>query len=167
MPRNPVLTLRLPQNVFNALVRERHEHHLNVSGWARAAVLEAFQRDFPHAAQEGKITDQRSGATQDTQVASAATETPRSAHRKLPGRAPLPSPDTEPIPGFRPATLPDGTWGVKFEGDPAALPAKLVGRRIRIKPKSSENTWDGTVTETIIKDDGSVLYRYADKTDPS
>ena len=167
MPRNPVLTLRLPQNVFNALAQERQQRHLNVSGWARAAVLEAFQRDFPDAARDGKKPDQRSGSTQDPQEASDTTETPRSAERKLPGRAPLPSPDTEPITGFRPATLPDGTWGVRFEGDPAALPAKLVGLRIRIKPKSSENTWDGTITETIIKDDGSVLYRYADKTDPS
>jgi len=50
MKRNGVLTFRLPQPVFDALVRERHERHLNVSGWARAAVLDAFQRDFPNAA---------------------------------------------------------------------------------------------------------------------
>ena len=91
--------------------------------------------------------------------------TPRAADRKLLGLAPLPSPDTEPIPGFCPAKLPDQTWGARFEDDPAALPAELVGLRIRIKAKSSGNTWDGTVTETINKADGSILYRYADKAD--
>lgn len=163
MPRNPVLTLRLPQDVFNALVRERQQRHLNVSGWARAAVLEAFHRDFPHAARDGKKPAKRTVSTQDAHAASATTETPRAAERELPGRAPLPSPDTEPIPGFCPAQLPDQSWGARFEGDPAALPAELVGIRVRIKAKSSGNAWDGTVTETIHKDDGSVLYRYADK----
>ena len=33
MPRKPVLTFRLPEQVFNTLVRERQLRHLNVSGW--------------------------------------------------------------------------------------------------------------------------------------
>ena len=167
MPRNPVLTFRLPEHVFNTLTRERQLRHLNVSGWARAAVLEAFQRDFPDAAPSGKKPAKRSGSTQDAPAASNTAETPRAADRELLGRAPLPSPNSEPIPGFCPAQLPDQTWGARFEGDPAALPAELVGLRIRIKAKSSGNTWDGTVTETINKDDGSVLFRYADKADPA
>ena len=90
----------------------------------------------------------------------------RDRDRALFGLEPLP-PAAEPIPGFSPATLPDHTWGAKFNRDAAKLPAKLVGRRIRIQAKSSGNTWDGTVTETIKKADGRVLFRYADKADPA
>lgn len=90
----------------------------------------------------------------------------RDRERALFDLEPLP-PATEPIPGFSPAQLPDNTWGARFNGDPAKLPAKLVGRRIRIKAKSSGNIWDGTVTEIIKKADGNVLFRYADKADPA
>ena len=89
----------------------------------------------------------------------------RDRDRTLFDLAPL-APAAEPIPGFSPAILPDKNWGAKFNDDDAKLPAKLVGRRIRIRAKSSGNTWDGTVTEIIHKNDGSVLYRYADKGDP-
>lgn len=94
------------------------------------------------------------------------TETPRAADRHLLGLDPLPSPDSEPIPGFSPAKLPDGSWGARFDGDPAKLPAKIVGRRIRIRAKSSGNTWEGTVTESVKLADGRVLFRYADKGEP-
>ena len=49
MPRNPVLTFRVPQSVFNALDRERHLRHLNVSRLGPRRRPRAFQRDFPNA----------------------------------------------------------------------------------------------------------------------
>ncbi len=52
--------------------------------------------------------------------------------------------------------FPQVSWAI-----PCSSPAEFVGQRIRIKAKSSGNAWDGTVTEPVIKADGSVLYRYS------
>ncbi len=138
MPRNPVLTLRLPQDVFNALVRERHERHLNVSGWARAAVLEAFQRDFPDAALDGEKPAQRSGSAQDPQEASDTTGTP-------------------PLRGWWACNLSQGGLGARHD-DPASLPRELVGQLIEVETKSGPRLrrW---VLEVVERSDNHVLVR--------
>ena len=138
MPRNPVLTLRLPQDVFNALVRERHERHLNVSGWARAAVLEAFQRDFPDAARAGKKPARRSVSSQGPQGDAAAPETP-------------------PLRGWRACTLPQGGLGARHD-DPASLPHELVGQQIEVKTNAGKRfrSW---VLEVSERSDNHVLVR--------
>ena len=126
MPRKPVLTFRLPEHVFNTLVRERHERHLNVSGWARAAVLDAFQRDFPDAASKPA---KRAASTEDPQGASATQETP-------------------PLRGWRACQLPQGGLGARHD-DPASLPNQLVGLQIEVKTNAGKRLlrWVHKVSE--------------------
>ena len=48
MPRSrTVLQFRVSDEVHNRLDQLRRERHLNVSAWAREAVLAALERDFP------------------------------------------------------------------------------------------------------------------------
>ncbi len=47
VPRNPALQVRLPAEAFERLVSFRSHRHLNVFAWARHALLEALERDFP------------------------------------------------------------------------------------------------------------------------
>lgn len=130
MPRNPVLTFRLPMPVFDALVRERRERHLNVSGWARAAVIEAFQRDFPNAARGGPKLTRRD----DTQNAGSDLNTPSSS--------------TVPIPGWKPCRLDDG-WGSVLSGPAVdALPMDLVGTLIAVTDRSG-SSWTATITAVV------------------
>jgi len=129
MPRNPVLTLRLPQLVFDALTRERQLRHLNVSAWARAAVLEAFNRDFPHAAPDAGKPARRSASIPDDQAASDATQTP-------------------PLRGWRACTLPHGDLGARHD-DPASLPHQLVGLQIEVQTNAGRRLrrWVHSVIE--------------------
>ena len=129
MPRNPVLTFRLPEDVFAALVRERRERHLNVSGWARAAVLEAFHRDFPDDARDNGKPASPAAATQKPPAAADAAETP-------------------PLRGWRACTLPEGGLGARHD-DPASLPHELVGQRIEVKTNAGGRLrrWVLEVTE--------------------
>ena len=110
--------------------RERRERHLNVSGWARAAVLEAFKRDFPDAASDPSKPAQRTVSTQqDPQEAPAATETP-------------------PLRGWRACQLPQGGLGARHD-DPASLPNQLVGLQIEVKTNSGQRLlrWVHAVSE--------------------
>ena len=127
MPRNPVLTLRIPESVFNALDQERQLRHLNVSAWARAAVLEAFQRDFPDAAPNTSKPDKPAADTIDEQATS--TETPL-------------------LRGWRACTLPQGDLGARHD-DPASLPNELVGLQIEVKTNSGRRLlrWIHAVSE--------------------
>ena len=114
MPRNPVLTFRLPVHVFNTLTRERQLRHLNVSGWARAAVLEAFQRDFP---------DDASKPSQPAMHDAASSEDPQGTPDTL---------ETPPLRGWRACQLPQGGLGARHD-DPASLPHQLVGLPIEVQ----------------------------------
>ena len=118
MPRNPVLTFRLPVHVFNALARERQLRHLNVSGWARQAVLDAFQRDFPDADRDDSQPAKRSASTEDPQGDAAAPETP-------------------PLRGWRACQLPQGVLGARHD-DPASLPRELVGLQIEVQTNAGK-----------------------------
>ena len=129
MPRNPVLTLRLPPHVFNALVQERHLRHLNVSGWARAAVLEAFQRDFPDAARSTTQPDKAAADTVNEQAVSTSIPTP-------------------PLRGWWASQLPQGGLGARHD-DPASLPNQLVGLQIEVQTNAGRRLlrWVHAVTE--------------------
>ena len=113
-----MLTLRIPEHVFDALDRERQLRHLNVSRWARAAVLEAFKRDFPDASPDTTNPARRAVATEDAQAASTTQETP-------------------PLRGWRACKLPQGGLGSRHD-DPASLPHELVGRQIEVKTNSGQ-----------------------------
>lgn len=139
MPRNPVLTLRLPHYVFNALARERQLRHLNVSAWARAAVLDAFHRDFPDDALDDSKPAKRPATTQDVgsdpnnKAASATKETP-------------------PLRGWRACKLSQGVLGARHD-DPASLPNELVGLQIEVQTNSGKRLlrWVHAVTERSAK----------------
>lgn len=127
MPRKPVLTLRLPEPIFDALVRERRERHLNVSGWARAAVLDAFQRDFPNAARVAESPPDETQAGSDINT---------------------PSSGAAPIPGWKPCRLDDG-WGSVLSGPAVdALPMDLVGTLIAVTDRSG-SSWTATITAVV------------------
>ncbi|MDE0164753.1 MAG: hypothetical protein OXL36_06635 [Bryobacterales bacterium] len=72
------------------------------------------------------------------------------------------SAEVEPLPDFYPKTLPDGSWGAEFTGDTSSLPHVLVGRQIRVTPKSVE-AWTATVTEVIECDADHVKVRHSGK----
>lgn len=64
----------------------------------------------------------------------------------------------DPIPGWHPSKLPDGSWGSLFEGDTTSLPDDLVGLRITVQPRSGE-AWDATITEVIKRSEHQILVR--------
>ena len=87
----------------------------------------------------------------------------RDRDRALFGLDPLP-PAAEPIPGFKPKTLPDQTWGARFEGDTSSLPSELVGRRI-IVTRAGRDSWIATVLEVVERTPRRLLVRRTDPPD--
>ena len=86
----------------------------------------------------------------------------RDRDRSLFGLEPLAPAAMEPIPGFKPKTLPDQTWGARFTGDTSSLPAELVGRRILVT-RSGGDSWTATVLEVVERTPRRLLVR---RTDP-
>ena len=84
--------------------------------------------------------------------------------RALFGLDPLPPAAMEPIPGFKPKTLPDQTWGARFVGDTSSLPAELVGRQI-IVTRSGGDSWTATVLEVVERTPRRILVRRTDPPD--
>ena len=63
-------------------------------------------------------------------------------------RNPLP-PASPPIKGWRPARLPDGSWGSLYVGrNPKALPIELAGLTITVRARSGKS-WDAIITEVL------------------
>ena len=88
----------------------------------------------------------------------------RDRDRALFGLEPLASAAMEPIPGFKPMSLPDQTWGARFVGDTSSLPAELVGRRI-IVTRSGRDSWTATVLEVVERTPRRILVRRTDPPD--
>ena len=54
-----------------------------------------------------------------------------------------------PLEGWRPARLPDGSWGSLYAGPgPEALPQELGGLTIAVRSRSG-TSWDATITEVV------------------
>ena len=90
--------------------------------------------------------------------------TPAPAMTDKPGAA-GPAPTTsrdDPIPGWSPERLSDGSWGAVFSGSTEKLPSKLVGRQIIVKQANKES-WIATVMEVIERSDNRVLVRHSGK----
>ena len=69
-----------------------------------------------------------------------------------------PSPSA-PLEGWRPARLPDGSWGSLYAGpSPDALPQELVGLTITVRARSGKS-WDATVTEVVEQSPDRLLVR--------
>ena len=88
----------------------------------------------------------------------------RNRDRSLFGLEPLASAAIEPIPGFKPKTLPDQSWGARFTGDPSSLPAELVGRRILVT-RGAGDSWTATVLEVVERTPRRLLVRRTDPPD--
>ena len=70
-----------------------------------------------------------------------------------------PPPASAPLEGWRPARLPDGSWGSLYTGpNPKALPPDLVGLTISVRTRSGKS-WDATVTEVVEPTSDRLLVR--------
>ena len=68
-------------------------------------------------------------------------------------------PATAPLEGWRPARLPDGSWGGLYAGsNPKALPLDLVGLTISVRARSGKS-WDATITEVVERSPERILVR--------
>ena len=64
-----------------------------------------------------------------------------------------------PLEGWRPARLPDGSWGSLYTGSNAkSLPLELVGLTISVRARSGKS-WDATITEVVERSRERVLVR--------
>ena len=71
-------------------------------------------------------------------------------------------PSPEPIPGWHPSRLPDGSWGAIFRGKTAPLPDNLVGIPIAVRT-SVGTSWAATVLEVLERSERRVLVRHSGK----
>ena len=122
------LRVRLDAELGEGLDRLKTERHVNVSSWVRSLIR-------PALAEQLSLTP---GAV---------------------GTAPEPTPPpSAPLPGWRPWSLEDGSWGSRFGGDTRALPDDLVGQVIGVTTKGGDS-WTTTVAEVLHWDDKYVLVR--------
>ena len=89
----------------------------------------------------------------------------RDQDRALFGLPPRPGTDrTAPaasalLEGWRPARLPDGSWGSLYTGPhPEALPPELVGLTISVRARSGK-AWDASITEVVERSPERLLVR--------
>ena len=135
-----ILRVRLDEQLGTGLDRLKTERHVNVSAWVRSLIR-------PALAEQLSLTP---GA-----VGTGPEPTP-------PAAASPPVPPSAPLPGWRPWSLEDGSWGSHFDGDTRALPDDLVGRVIEVTTKGGD-AWTTTVVEVLHWDDKSVLVRDSGK----
>ena len=70
-----------------------------------------------------------------------------------------------PLEGWRPARLPDGSWGSLYTGpNPEALPPDLVGLTISVRTRSGDS-WPATVTEVVERAPDRILVRTSGRTE--
>ena len=64
-----------------------------------------------------------------------------------------------PLEGWRPARLPDGSWGSLYTGpSPTALPQELGGLTITVRARSGKS-WDASITEVVERSPDRLLVR--------
>ena len=76
------------------------------------------------------------------------------------------SPELPPLRGWKPARLPDGDWGSRYQGDTRKLPDGLVGCSIEITTRGGDS-WISTVVEVIQHEADYVLVRDSGKPSPA
>ena len=135
-----ILRVRLDEELGTDLDRLKTERHVNVSSWGRSLIR-------PALAEQLSLTP---GA-----VGTAPEPTP-------PAAAP-PVPPSAPLPGWRPWSLEDGSWGSRFGGDTRALPDDLVGCcSIEVTTKGGDS-WTTTVVEVLQWEEDFVVVRDSGK----
>ena len=63
-----------------------------------------------------------------------------------------------PLPGWKPARLPNGDWGARFQGDTHTLPDDLEGLTITVQARSGKS-WNATITEVVERSPDRILVR--------
>ena len=70
-----------------------------------------------------------------------------------------PPPTSAPVEGWRPARLPDGSWGSLCAGPiPETLPQELVGLAITVRARSGKS-WGASITEVVERSLDRLLVR--------
>ena len=110
-----------------------------------------MEKEFPPAALLSKL-DRALDRDQDRALFGLPPRSPAGADR-------TPAAASAPLEGWRPARLPDGSWGNLYAGrNPTALPLNLVGLTISVRARSGK-AWDATVTEVVERSPDRVLVR--------
>ena len=110
-----------------------------------------MEKEIPPAALLSKL-DRALDRGQDRALFGLPPRSPAGADR-------TPPPVSAPLEGWRPARLPDGSWGSLYAGsNPTALPQNLVGLTIAVRTRSGDS-WDATVTEVVERSPDRLLVR--------
>ena len=110
-----------------------------------------MEKEVPPADLLSKL-DRALDRDQDRALFGLPPRSPAGADRTVP-------PGSAPIEGWRPARLPDGSWGNLYAGpNPNALPQELVGLTISVRTRSGKS-WAATVTEVLDRSSERLLVR--------
>ena len=110
-----------------------------------------MEKEFPPDALLSKL-DRSLDRDQDRALFGLPPKSPAGADRTSP-------PASAPLEGWRPARLPDGSWGSLYTGPHSeALPQELVGLTISVRARSGKS-WDATVTEVVERTPDRFLVR--------
>ena len=110
-----------------------------------------MEKEAPPAALLDKL-DRSLDRDQDRALFGLPPKSPASADRPS-------SAASAPVEGWRPARLPNGSWGSLYAGpDPSALPQNLVGLTISVRARSGKS-WDASITEVVERSPDRLLVR--------
>ena len=110
-----------------------------------------MEKEIPPDALLSKL-DRALDRDQDRALFGLPPRSPAGADRTSPAGA-------APLEGWRPARLPDGSWGNLYAGrNPKALPLDLVGLTISVRTRSGK-AWDATITEVVTRSPDRLLAR--------
>ena len=135
-----ILRVRLDEQLGTGLDRLKTERHVNVSSWVRSLIR-------PALAEQLSLSPEA--------VGTAPEPTPPAADSP-------PVPPSAPLPGWRPWSLEDGSWGSRFDGDTRTLPDDLVGRVIEVTIKGGASGTT-TVVEVLQWEEDFVVVRDSGK----
>ncbi len=110
-----------------------------------------MEKEVPPDALLSKL-DRSLDREQDRALFGLPSKLAAGADRTAPARA-------APLEGWRPARLPDGSWGSLYAGPGLkALPQELGGLTIAVRSRSG-TSWDATITEVVERSPDRLLVR--------
>ena len=134
-----ILRVHLDKELGAGLDRLKTERHVNVSSWVRSLIRPVLAQQLnPPPGAVGTVPE------------------------PTPPVASPPVPPSTPLPGWRPWSLEDGSWGSRFKGDTRELPDDLVGRVIEVTTKGGDS-WTTTVVEVLQWEEDFVVVRDSGK----
>ena len=110
-----------------------------------------MEKEVPPDALLSKL-DRALDRDQDRALFGLPPRSPAGADRSAPA-------GSAPLEGWRPARLPDGSWGSLYTGpNPATLPQNLVGLAITVRVRSGKS-WSASITEVVEQSSDRILVR--------